>query len=730
MFHRLASRVALALVVLVALLAPAGCKHTVDLQDQDRDAILGQLDRSTTDLTFSLDGLQAAFARERARFSQELQQTFALAIADLRGLTEQLDRSIDKMRVSITNFQQDTASTLGGAIERIRVMVQGLENNLATDTAAVVAQALAGIEREREALLKQTHQTVEMVIRPTLERLTRDGDRLVGKVTIAANVVIVRVVTGLLAAIGLIGMVLALLKLKSSSRRAPAVAILALVLVLGGASATVLAGPIAAIGARTESIPSGAAVCGTMDQAWSSFRAAVPGGVRGPGLPPDADELAMRLKDAAIECEVFAPTEALATQARDAFAAASRYFDQRVSCTTDDQCVGAGPGFRCDVVLGTCARGVCTSAGECAAGQQCVERRCVDGAPACATPVDCRPEESCDRATARCVVTASIQPTPCEVEGLLGPCRQGVRGAVDRWVTCKAVVARAVEACNGVDDDCDGTVDQGLVSATACIAPGAVGACADGHQVCAGSAGWQCEPRPATDEVAQGCNNRDDDCDQKVDEGVTLGGSCSAGIGGCADRARLQCVGGATICVPGGPVPELCGNGVDDDCDSTTDGFDPDLAAIAETCNGRDDNCNGATDEGQFCHPVMIELRDVDDETYVWVGESSDTRNAACVVKRRDGGSGRCDLVLALRDRGIGPGRQLFTIMTVNSGCFGTSAHAEVATDVETKEVHHQSPVTAHCGWVERDQFEVELTTGQIFRGTNWGCVNDGNCRP
>ena len=215
-----------------------------------------------------------------------------------------------------------------------------------------------------------------------------------------------------------------------------------------------------------------------------------------------------------------------------------------------------------------------------------------------------------------------------------------------------------------------------------------------------------------------------------MDNGVTLGGRCSAGVGGCADRATLQCINGAQICVPGAKLPEVCGNAADDDCDGTTDGADGDLAGIPENCNGLDDNCNGAVDDGIYCHSVKIAMRDVDDETYLWVGESTDVRNAACVVKRSGGGTGECDLVAILQGKGIPVGKHLFTIMTVNSGCLRTCLHAEVVTDVEVKTVHHQGQVTAHCGWVERDQFEVDFTTGQVFPGKNWGCINDGNCRP
>ncbi|MCP3139765.1 MopE-related protein [Pyxidicoccus xibeiensis] len=733
-----ASTFRLIVLVAAALMLPA-CKDWIDINDQDRDKILAQLDKSTNELSGSVNGLSETFARERGKLSQELQQTLALSIANLNELVAQLDRSADKMRVSVTNFQQDTGSNLQGSITRLQGTIATLQNNLTADGAATILLTTKQLEEQREQLLKQTHATVQSVIRPTLERLSRVGDDLVGKVTLTVNVVIVRVVTGLLAAIALIGAVLAFLKLEASARRWPAVAFTTVIVAGSGLSATVLAEPIALIGAPNHQIPTGTAVCANMTQASLRFREAAPSGRRGkPANLPDADERAFKLKDLSVECEIFAPTGALGQQAKDAFVVASLYFDDRIPCVTDADCLAGAADLRCDPVSNVCVLSptICKGPAECPAGNQCVSHRCVPitgPTAACTTPHDCRPEQSCDRATGRCLVTADVPPTSCDVDPKqLGPCSRGVLGSKDRWVVCKQTVERQLEACNGIDDDCDGTPDQGLASAEPCIAEGQVGYCRDGVKTCAGAAGWQCQPRSRRDEVAQGCNNVDDDCDGTVDNGVTLGGSCSAGVGDCARRATQQCVNGATLCVPGQPLTEVCGNGADDDCDGATDGADSNLAGIPESCNGVDDNCNGAVDDGIFCRPVKLVMSDVDDETYLWFGDSTDKNNAICGVRRsgNSNGAGECDLVASLQQRGIGVGKHRFTIMTVNSGCFGTSSHAQVVTDVETETVHRQGRVTAHCGWVEKDQFEVDFTTGEVFPVQNWGCVNDGNCRP
>jgi hypothetical protein len=77
-----------------------------------------------------------------------------------------------------------------------------------------------------------------------------------------------------------------------------------------------------------------------------------------------------------------------------------------------------------------------------------------------------------------------------------------------------------------------------------------------------GAAFWRiCTP---TREV---CNGVDDDCDGRVEDGIA---AVSCGVGAC--RRTVACAGGRmAACVPGRAVAEVCGNGVDEDCDGTAD---------------------------------------------------------------------------------------------------------------------------------------------------------------
>ncbi|KYF81579.1 hypothetical protein BE17_50450 [Sorangium cellulosum] len=69
------------------------------------------------------------------------------------------------------------------------------------------------------------------------------------------------------------------------------------------------------------------------------------------------------------------------------------------------------------------------------------------------------------------------------------------------------------------------------------------------------------------------CNGLDDDCDGQIDEeSPTSGAACLTGQTGPCANGRLSCVDGAPACIPDiQPVPELCGDEVDNNCDGKID---------------------------------------------------------------------------------------------------------------------------------------------------------------
>ncbi|GMV39046.1 MAG: hypothetical protein AMXMBFR64_07620 [Myxococcales bacterium] len=189
---------------------------------------------------------------------------------------------------------------------------------------------------------------------------------------------------------------------------------------------------------------------------------------------------------------------------------------------------------------------------ECPEGYAC---EAVQGASQC-VPVN----GTCD-----CLPQNAGMTRSCKAEGPLGACygSQTCDPAAG-WGPCSAAPP-AAEECNGLDDDCDGLVDDGLSPPSQeCESASELGVCTGAWQ-CAGAAGWLCGAPPPTVEA---CNYKDDDCDGQVDEDFRDGAgayvdpghcgqcevSCAAfvpnGTGGCvADGETASCV--VTGCNPG-----------------------------------------------------------------------------------------------------------------------------------------------------------------------------------
>src|SRR5690606_13387545 len=127
--------------------------------------------------------------------------------------------------------------------------------------------------------------------------------------------------------------------------------------------------------------------------------------------------------------------------------------------------------------------------------------------------------------------------------------------------------APPAETCNGMDDDCDGAPDDGFACAlgasvsctTSCGTTGS-GACTS---ACAIPSGAACTP------PAEVCNGVDDDCDGTRDEGFACAAGQSASCTtSCGSTGTGTCT---SACMPAAPsacaLPAESCNGIDDDCD-------------------------------------------------------------------------------------------------------------------------------------------------------------------
>ncbi len=156
-----------------------------------------------------------------------------------------------------------------------------------------------------------------------------------------------------------------------------------------------------------------------------------------------------------------------------------------------------------------------------------------------------------------------------------------------------AIKPGATEVCNNIDDDCDGSIDEGFDNDN------------DGFTTCEGD----CDDSNALayPGAMELCNGADEDCDGSIDEGFDVDGDTYRVCDGdCNDNNAAIYPGAAEIC-----------NNIDDDCDGSIDeGFDIDNDGFTtcegdcddtnasvnpgatEICNNLDDNCNGDADEG------------------------------------------------------------------------------------------------------------------------------------
>ena len=220
--------------------------------------------------------------------------------------------------------------------------------------------------------------------------------------------------------------------------------------------------------------------------------------------------------------------------------------------------------------------------------------------------------------------------------------------------TCTGAVGPSTEICDGIDNDCNGVVDDGVPGVgNTCNAPCGTGktACVGGTLIC----------QTAVNPSPEVCDGKDNDCNGKADDGVladapanpgcwnTSGSGCGtpctfknvswcppagaqcSGVGSLSSPCQvgtLVCKGGAWAC-QGGTLPgnEVC-DGVDNNCDGQTDnGLGSPVGDVCgsnigeckqgkevcdngsikcqggqgptqEVCNGLDDDCNGKTDDG------------------------------------------------------------------------------------------------------------------------------------
>ncbi len=227
-----------------------------------------------------------------------------------------------------------------------------------------------------------------------------------------------------------------------------------------------------------------------------------------------------------------------------------------------------------------------------------------------------------------CAATCRYEPAGSQTCGV-GACEVTV-AACDGGtpVTCVPFGGAAADAtCDGVDDDCDGVADEDYVSeATAC----GVGECVSaGMRSCeSGSVVDNCSPGIPSDEV---CDGLDNDCDGSVDDGADTDGDSTPDICDPCPMDVENDSDGDSICevddncdnvlnpsqsdIDGDLVGDLCdpdidGDGIQnalDNCqyDANPDQDDFDGDGAGDVCD-LDSDSDGVADADDACVPTLI----------------------------------------------------------------------------------------------------------------------------
>jgi hypothetical protein len=294
----------------------------------------------------------------------------------------------------------------------------------------------------------------------------------------------------------------------------------------------------------------------------------------------------------------------------------------------DDACVdygdeGAFCGGPCDAVKQPCPWGF-----------TCVEAETVDGLAVTSCLADAGVCPCTDKSVALALWT------PCAAKNDHGTCA-GKRVCTDAGLSGCDAASPAAELCNGLDDDCDGEVDEPTL-----VEGDYVALCEDGN--------------PCTDDAClgeEGCDHAALDAGECVDgDACTVGDHCAAGV----------CVGLPVVCDDDDPcTQDLCDGqggctsapavGPCDDGDPCTVG---DLCG-AEGCAGTpvsceclsDDDC-GALEDGDLCNGTLVcdtgslpYQCAVDPDTVIACPEAPEGPDAICLQALCDPDTGACALV-------------------------------------------------------------------------------------
>ena len=164
-----------------------------------------------------------------------------------------------------------------------------------------------------------------------------------------------------------------------------------------------------------------------------------------------------------------------------------------------------------------------------------------------------------------------------------------------------AINPGATEICNGVDDNCNGSTDEGVQSIFYQDADGdAYGNALITIEACSAPSGYVSDSTDCNDDnnainpgATEVCNGVDDNCNQGIDEG----GVCSTNSYYCdSDLDTYTSATPTGTCDTFECVPSECTTTQGDDCNDSNSAINPGATEICgnqvdEDCNGSDAQC-------------------------------------------------------------------------------------------------------------------------------------------
>ena len=258
------------------------------------------------------------------------------------------------------------------------------------------------------------------------------------------------------------------------------------------------------------------------------------------------------------------------------------------SCATSANCGG-------DPCVGGFCQPRCSDAAPCLSGYACET-------DATGTLNSCQPKSG----TCSCTPANGGSSQTCVNSNAFGTCvGSQMCNPGSGWSPCSAATPKA-ELCNGEDDDCDGATDEDVGDGTACAVTNKNGSC-PGTLSCGGALGVSCSGKQP---MPDACNGLDDDCDGITDNGwlnpVTLQYDKMDACGAC-DVICPPAPPSAEVTCTGAPVPACvtaCAPGWVDMDGSLADGCECYFQSKIDVPDGVDQNCDGV--DGDVLDAIFV----------------------------------------------------------------------------------------------------------------------------